>query len=112
MTEGIGPTGEGDSYSPPRGCEALAMAIGLPIQSPVVHAPQDAAWGGLPEIAIPSAGLPGNLAGGMASGVLAQWVPEKDDGHFVVFDIAGARAQSSEFLRLLADNPYGVVPAP
>ncbi len=112
MTEGVGPTGEGDSYAPPRGCEALAMAMGLPIQTPVIHAPEDAAWGGLEEVTIAPEGLSGNLAGGLASGVLAQWAPENDDGHFVVFDIAGARAQSTAFLRALADDPVGRVPAP
>ncbi len=112
MTEGIGPTGEGDSYAPPRGCEALAMAIGLPIQEPVQHEPQDAAWGGLDRVTVPGEGLSGNLAGGLASGVLAQWAPEGDDGHFVVFDIPGATNQAAEFLRLLAEDPKGRVPAP
>ena len=112
MTEGIGPTGEGDSYAPPRGCEALAMATGLPIQDPVIHDPRDAAWGGLDRISIPAEGLSGNLGGGLASGVLAQWAPDGDDGHFVVFDIDGARAQSSEFLRLLGEDPRGRVPPP
>lgn len=112
MTEGVGPDGEGDSYAPPRGCEALAMAMGLPIQAPIIHPPEDAAWGGLETVTIPAEGLSGNLAGGQASGVLAQWAPDTDDGHFVVFDIPGARAQSSEFLRLLAEDPKGRVPAP
>jgi hypothetical protein len=112
MSEGVGPDGEGDSYAPPRGCEALAMAAGLPIQTPIIHPPEDAAWGGLEPVTIPAEGLSGNLGGGMASGVLAQWAPEEDDGHFVVFDIAGARAQSSEFLRLLAEDAKGRVPAP
>ncbi len=112
ITEGVGPDGTGDSYSPPRGCEALAMAFGVPIQTAVIHEPQDAAWGGLDEITIPAEGLSGNLGGGLASGVLAQWEPQGDDGHFVVFDIPRARKQSSVFLRNLADDPIGRVPAP
>lgn len=112
ITEGVGPDGTGDSYAPPRGCEALAMAFGVPIQTPEIHEPQDAAWGGLEPITIPAEGLSGNLGGGLASGVLAQWQPQEDDGHFVVFDIAGARKQSSVFLRNLADDPRGRVPAP
>ena len=111
MTEGVGPDGEGDSYAPPRGCEALGMAIGLPFMAPLVHEPLDAV-GGATVIDIPAGGLSGNLANGQASGVLAQWQPNQSDGHFVVFDVPGATAQAAGFLRALADDPVGAVPAP
>ncbi|NUP14115.1 MAG: hypothetical protein HOW73_49410 [Polyangiaceae bacterium] len=111
MTEGVFADGTGDSFAPPRGCEALATAIGLPFMTPLVHEPTDAV--GEPNlVTIPPNGLSGNLADGAASGVLAQWQPEEDDGHFVVFDIPGATAQSAAFLRALADDAKGLVPAP
>ena len=110
QTEGIRADGTGDSFAPPRGAEALAMAIGLQLQSPPVRLPPDAAWGGLDEVTIPPGGLSGNLAGGNASGVLAQFDPGDGEGHFVVFDIPAATRQAASFLRNLADEPHGRVP--
>jgi predicted esterase len=112
QTEGIRPDGTGDTYAPPRGCEALALAIGLDLQAPPILSPPDAAWGGLSPVSVPAAGLSGNLAGGQASGLLAQWDPGKGEGHFVVFDVPKAQAQAAGFLRALADDPKGRVPAP
>ncbi len=113
LTEGISPDGVGDSYAPPRGCEALAMAIGVPIQETVVRFPPDAAWGGLERVTIPTVGLSGNMADGAASGVLAQWVPAAgSDGHFVVFDVEPARARAAQFIRNLGDEAAGRVPPP
>lgn len=111
MTEGVHADGVGDSYAPPRGCEALGMAIGLPFMTPLVHEPIDA-FAGATTVDIPPGGLSGNLAGGQASGVLAQWEPNQSDGHFVVFDVPGATQQAAGFLRALADDPAGSVPAP
>jgi hypothetical protein len=113
MTEGINPDGTGDTYAPPPGIEAHALSIGLPLQIPFVHAIQQLAWGGPQPVQIPSGGLSGDLAGGSASGVLAQWkVPPGDDGHFVVFDVWGARTQAAQFIQNLAANPNGLVPPP
>lgn len=113
MTEGINADGTGDSFSPPHGIEAHAIAMGLPLALPSVRAIVESAWGGPQPVTIPAEGLAGNLAGGAASGVLGQWaVPEGSDGHFVVFNVPGARAQSSAFLRRLSDEPAGRVPAP
>ncbi|MBL8741160.1 MAG: hypothetical protein JNK04_08705 [Myxococcales bacterium] len=112
MTEGVGPDGQGDSYAPPRGCEALAMAMGLPLMSPVVHPFTDAVAGTPVEVTVGADGLSGNIAGGAATGILAQWQPDGGDGHFVVFDIDAAKDQAAGFLRNLADDPVGRVPAP
>jgi hypothetical protein len=113
MSEGVGPDGSGDTYAPVRGIEALALAYGLPLQNPVVWAPPDASWGGLEPTTVPAEGLAGNLAGGKASGILAQFAPpDGEDGHFVVFDVPQATAQTAKFLRHLADEPAGRVPAP
>lgn len=113
MTEGINPDGTGDNYAPPHGIEMHALAMGLPPQSPGQRPIEELRWGGVGPVSPPAAGLAGNLAGGRASGVLAQWpVPEGDDGHFVVFDVPEATAQAHGFLRNLADEPAGRVPQP
>ncbi|MEZ4437935.1 MAG: hypothetical protein R3B72_02525 [Polyangiaceae bacterium] len=112
MTEGIAPDGTGDSYTPPRGTEAQAVAMGLPVQEPVQHPYPQLDWGAPGPITVPPEGLVGNLAGGAASGALAQWAPEGGDGHFVVFDVAAARAQAIAFLKALAADPVGRLPAP
>ncbi|AUX41025.1 uncharacterized protein SOCE26_024290 [Sorangium cellulosum] len=113
MTEGINPDGSGDTYAPPRGIEMHALAMGLPLQSPAQRLIREYGWGGPPPVEVPAGGLAGNLAGGRASGVLAQWpVAEGSDGHFVVFDVPGATAQAHGFLQNLAEAPVGRVPAP
>ncbi|WP_437613201.1 hypothetical protein WMF20_11440 [Sorangium sp. So ce834] len=113
MTEGINPDGSGDSYAPPRGIEMHALAMGLPQQSPAQRPIREYGVGGPAPVEVPPEGLAGNLAGGRASGVLAQWpVAEGSDGHFVVFDVPAAAAQAHGFLQSLADAPRGRVPAP
>lgn len=113
MTEGINPDGTGDSYAPPHGIEAHALAIGLPLQLPDQRALAEGQWGGPVPLTIPVGGISGNLADGKASGVLGQWaVPSDSDGHFVVFDVPQAQGQAAQFLRNLADDPRGRVPTP
>ncbi len=113
MTEGINPDGTGDSYAPPHGIEVLALAIGLPLMDPFQHPIAESAYGGPTPVTIPTDGLAGNLANGLCSGILAQWaVPPGDDGHFVVYDVEDAKSQASKFLRNLAREPAGRVPAP
>jgi hypothetical protein len=114
MTEGINPDGTGDSYAPPHGIEAHALAIGLPLQVPFERIISELSWGGAGKTTIPKGGLSGNLARGTASGVLAQWAVPADagDGHFVVFRVPSARAQAAQFIRNLADDARGRVPSP
>ncbi len=113
MTEGINPDGTGDTYAPPHGIEAHAIAMGLPLQLPGEHPITELQWGGPTPVNVPLTGLAGDLAGGAASGVLAQWaVPPGTDGHFVVFDVAAAQLQAATFLKNLGDNPRGEVPSP
>lgn len=103
---------QGDSYAPPHGIEIASVALGLPRELPGQRViPQDA-WGGINDIQVPPNGLSGNLAGGNASGVLGQFPPApKSDGHFVVFDVPACQNQAAQFLRNLADDPKGRVPA-
>jgi hypothetical protein len=113
MSEGIGPDGVGDSYAPPKGTEAQAINMGLPLQLPEQFPIEELQWGGPEPVTVPAEGLSGNLAGGAASGILAQWAPAPGrDGHFVIFDVPAAREQAAEFLRQLALDPVGRVPAP
>jgi hypothetical protein len=111
ITEGVLPDGTGDTFSPPRGCEAMANAVGLPLQSPYVFPPRDALYGGLEPTPVPAAGLVGNLADGRASGILSQFQPTVSDGHFVAFDVPLAETQVASFLQALAADPRGRVPA-
>lgn len=110
QTEGIAPDGSGDTFAPPKGIEMLALSIGLPRVAPGVRAIQEAQWAGLGDVTIPGGGLAGNLAGGKATGVLAQFTPPgTTDGHFVVFRVPEARAQSAEFCKALAADSIGRV---
>jgi hypothetical protein len=111
QTEGIAADGTGDSYAPPHGIELGAVATGLPRMLPGIREVTEATWGGLGGVSIPPEGLSGNLAGGQATGVLAQFAPAAGhDGHFVVFDVPSARAQAAQFCRNLSDDPKGRVP--
>ncbi len=112
QTEGVNPDGTGDTYAPPHGIELGSIATGLPRMLPGEHPRAEAAWGGLGDVLIPAGGLSGNLADGGASGVLAQYVPPMGvDGHFVVF-YPPAQAEAALFIKNLAANPVGNVPAP
>jgi hypothetical protein len=111
MTEGVNPDGSGDSYAPPHGIEVQAVAAGLPPEAPPIHEIAELEWGDLTPVTIPAEGLSGNLAGGRASGVLAQWrAADASDGHFVIYDIAEAMRQATAFVRNLMDEPNGRVP--
>jgi hypothetical protein len=110
QTEGIAADGSGDTYAPPKGIEMLALSMGLPRVAPGVRPIQEAAWAGLGDVTIPGGGLSGNLAGGKATGALAQFAPPgTSDGHFVVFRVPEARAQAAEFCKALAADPVGRV---
>jgi hypothetical protein len=91
------------------------------VMNPAIHPIVEASWSGLGGVTIPPAGLTGNLAGGKASGVLAQFKPScptetvpcpevNDDGHFVIFDVPACREQAAQFCENLAANPVGNVP--
>jgi hypothetical protein len=111
QTEGIAPDGTGDSYSPPRGIEIGAVATGLPRALPGVRPVVEASYSDLGDVAIPPGGLSGNLAGGRATGVLAQFAPPGNvDGHFVTFYVKEAEKQYKEFCRTLAADGKGTIP--
>ena len=113
MTEGINADGSGDSYTPPHGTEVQAVAMGIPVQEPVIHPIAEYAWTDLIPTKIPDGGLAGNVADGQASGILAQWEASRaSDGHFVIYAIPAAMDQAAQFLKNLADDPKGRVPAP
>ncbi len=113
MSEGIAPDGRGDSYTPPHGIEAQAIAMGLPLVVPAQHDVVELAYGGPGTVTIDPGGLSKNLADGNATGALVQIAPAPDkNGHFVVFDDPDAREQILSFLASLAAAPPGVLPAP
>jgi len=111
QTEGVNPDGTGDTYAPPHGIEVGSVAIGLPVQAPAVHAVAEEPWGGLGPVSVGAGGLSGNLAGGGASGLLAQFVPAAGvDGHYVFFFVPQCRLQAAQFVKNLAANPKGEIP--
>ena len=113
MTEGVNADFTGDNYTPPHAIEVQAVAMGLPPQEPIIHPIEELAWTGLEPVVVPANGLSGNLAGGAASGVLAQWEAAKaSDGHFVIYDIPEAMDQAAGFVFNLMIDPVGRVPAP
>lgn len=114
QTEGISADGSGDTYAPPRGIEALAVSMSLPRVAPGVRVIPEAQWANLADVSLAPDGIRGNLAGGRATGALAQFPPSAGrDGHFVVFDVPAARSQAATFCRDLADDPVGrLAPAP
>jgi len=113
MTEGIDANGVGDSYAPPRGIEAHALAMGLPLGEPIVHPIAELAYGGPGTTPIDAVGITGNLANGAATGALVQWAPPPgEDGHFVIYDVPAAQAQGFAFLRSLSDKAPGTLKAP
>jgi hypothetical protein len=111
QTEGVNPDGTGDTYAPPPGIEVGSVALGLPVQVPIVHPVMEESWGGIGSVAVADGGLSGNLAGGQASGLLAQFVPAVGiDGHFVFFNVPECRLQAAQFAANLAANPVGRIP--
>lgn len=110
LSEGINPDGTGDHYSPPRGTEAEAIAMGLPLLMPAQRPPLELLWGGPAPIEL-GAGISGNLANGQATGALVQWAPFDGEGHFVIFDIDPARDQAARFIRSVSDAfPGSITP--
>ncbi|HQB45818.1 MAG TPA: hypothetical protein PLV85_19565 [Polyangiaceae bacterium] len=113
QTEGVNPDFSGDNYTPPYAIEVQAIATGLPWMAPAIHRVAEASYSGMQPVTIPEHGLSGNLGGGKASGVLAQWrASEVSDGHFVVTQNQAARDQASQFCRNLVDFSQGRIPAP
>lgn len=101
-----------DRFAPPAGIAALALSQGLPLALPVLHPEPDYDLLGVPAMPTPARG---NIAtrGGAVTGVWEQFdAPAGTDGHFVVFNIADARARTAAFLGSAARDPEGVPTLP
>jgi predicted esterase len=89
-----------DHYTPIPSIEALALGMGVQPAGPQLQTIDGLAltttqWGTAP--------ISDNVAGGQATGVLLEYTaPAGDDGHFVVFDVPSAIAQSNRFLATAA----------
>jgi predicted esterase len=85
-----------DHYTPVPNIKALALAMGVQPVGPELDDIDGldythATWAQAP--------VSGNVAAGQATGVLLEYTaPANDDGHFVVFDVPEAVAQSNRFL--------------
>lgn len=98
-----------DTYAPNPAIEAFAVAIGGDIVQTTAAKPLDGlTLRGRMVVAPP---IMNNLDG--ATAVLAQYnMQPGSDGHFVVFDIPAAQAQSSQFLGTLATSGTATVVSP
>ncbi len=96
-----------DNFTPLATIEALAVAIGGNHVEPVIEPIEGLELRGRSEVAAPVAG---NVGGTTA--VIIQYRATSSDGHFVVFDVAAARRQSTQFLSTLAATGMATVPTP
>ena len=98
-----------DTYAPNPAIEAFATAVGGDIvKTPDAKPIAGLTLRGRSVLATP---ITGDVGG--ATAVLAQYkMAPGSDGHFVVFDIAAARTQSSEFLGTLARTGHATVISP
>jgi hypothetical protein len=101
-----------DTYAPVPNGKAQALCAGLqPINPMVTGGEMDGlslvnmTWGNAP--------TSNNVANMMATGVMLEYVaPAGDDGHFVVFDVPAAVAQSNRFLATAAATGVAQLTAP
>jgi predicted esterase len=99
-----------DHYTPVPNIKALALAIGVQPAGPQLEPIE-----GLTYTSMQWANAPvsDNVAAGQATGVLLEYTaPSGSDGHFVVFDVDAAIAQSNRFLGLAAVNGTAQLVAP
>jgi pimeloyl-ACP methyl ester carboxylesterase len=97
-----------DHFTPLPTIEALAVSIGGDHVGPVIEPIEGLALRGRQEVSPP---VTGNLGGTTA--VVVQYQNTLGDGHFVVFDVAAARRQSTQFLSTLAETGAAtLVPPP
>jgi hypothetical protein len=97
--------GMGDTYTPNRTTQELAHGLGIPVLTPVLQS------FGRPEETPP---ISGNLFIGTydVTTALGQYEPAAGrDGHFVVFDVAAARAQVLGFLESFVEDGIPTIPA-
>lgn len=94
-----------DHFTPLTTIEALAVSIGGDHVGPTIEPIEGLALRGRTELTAP---VSGNLGGTTA--VIIQYQATSSDGHFVVFDVAQARRQSTQFLSTLAATGTATVP--
>jgi hypothetical protein len=101
-----------DHYTPVPNIKALALALGVQPVNPMLAPIENLdlvgqSWGTAP--------VTGNATsnGATATGVLLEYTaPAGDDGHFVVFDVPAATAQSNRFLATHAATGKATLAAP
>ncbi len=98
-----------DRYVPVATIQAFALAAGVKPVQPQLDPIPYLSVAGLAFVDAPQAA---NVAGG-ATGVLCQYDPgPKNDGHFVVFDVPAAAAQSTRFLASHAQTGMATLSVP
>ena len=85
-----------DHYTPVPNIKALAIAMGIQPAGPMLEPIDGLAFTTTQWAQAP---ITGNEAGGQATAVMLEYTaPTGHDGHFVVFDVPSAIAQSNRFL--------------
>jgi hypothetical protein len=97
-----------DRYTPNVAIRAFATSMGVSQVSPVIEPLDGLALRGLQVLTPP---VSDNVNG--VTGVLLQYdEAQGSDGHFVLFDIAAGRLQSSEFIGSLASTGTATIVVP
>jgi hypothetical protein len=94
-----------DHFTPLATIEAFAVSIGGNHVGPIIEPIEGLELLGHSELTAP---VTGNVGGTTA--VIIQYQATESDGHFVVFDVAQARRQSTQFLSTLASTGTATVP--
>jgi hypothetical protein len=87
-----------DHYAPVPGLKAFMLSMGL---EPVGMLPDPIDGLDLAGLSDGTAPVMGNVAGGAATGVAAEYTASGYDGHFVLFDNTNAQRQSTGFMQSL-----------
>ncbi len=99
------PLGFGDSYTPVPTIEALATAFGADLIEPELASIEGLQLAGKSVLPTPVT----NNAGQVTCVVAEYQPPTGSDGHFVSFDVAAARVQTTQFIKSLADTGSATV---
>ena len=97
-----------DRFTPPVTIEALATAIGVDMAGPAIESIEGLELSGKSEIETPIQ----NNAGEVTAVVSQFNEASGSDGHFVAFDIDGARTQSIMFIKTLVETGTATVVTP
>ena len=98
-----------DTFTHPRGIEALAVSIGMPIVMPVAQMTDPFVLAGSPTVAAPVTANAMSASGAMVTMGLMQF---PDDGHFAIYRNDDAQRRYIEFFRSFLDGGAPTIVGP